>query len=280
MPTIRFSNITRLTYHTYRVSGSNAQAIALQFQVCRSYIDSFCTGSSRLIYEPYRVGTNPATGVWQEWNALGPQAKWWMTSIAATNTCGRDNPCTVVTLLATYPNLDIRNSSNIGVLLKAGSGWPSFDGYVDNLSIGINGLDTTYNFERYLPVHNITQDLKYPTIQEGVDNANPGDVLLVAPGTYGESIVVDKDGLTLREPNVGINPHGATPRIAEAVIQPTEWYGFYITAEDVTLDGFTLNGQGTTCDYGIYVYLTAGQGGLNRPTTSCAMSVPWVLSAG
>ncbi len=74
----------------------------------------------------------------------------------------------------------------------AGSGWTFFDGYVDNLTIGVNGVDTIYNFEPYLPVHNITQDVKYPTIQQGVDGANPGDVLVVDPGTYAESVIIDK----------------------------------------------------------------------------------------
>ena len=151
MPRIRFSELTTLTYHTYRASGGAAQAVTLQFSVCRGYTFGFCN-RSRLIYEPYWTGAYPSTGIWQEWDALASNARWWMTSINVNATCGRDNACTVAQLLAAYPTLDVRNdSSNIGVLLKIGSGWASFDGYVDKLTLGINGVNTTYDFEPAFP---------------------------------------------------------------------------------------------------------------------------------
>lgn len=250
MPTTRFSNVTRLTYHTYRASGGNALAVALQFQVCRSYIGSFCTGNSRLIYEPYWAGANPVTGVWQEWDALAPNARWWLTGINRSNTCGMDNPCTVATLLATYPNLDIRNSNNIGVLLKAGGGWSSFDGYVDNLTIGLNGVETTYNFEPFLPVHNLTQDSKYLTIQAGVNAANPGDELLVAPGAYAENVVINKS-LTLRGSGDGADPATAT------ILDGSALGGVGIRLDnnvtDVTIEGLrVINYGGVNPSAGIY----------------------------
>ena len=37
-----------------------------------------------------------------------------------------------------------------------------------------------------------------PTIQAGVDRAEPGDLVLVAPGTYHESVTVETDGITIR----------------------------------------------------------------------------------
>ena len=260
MPTTRFSNITSLTYHTYRVSGSNAQAIALQFSVCRSYFLGFCSGRSRLVYEPYWTGTNPSTGVWQEWDALAPNARWWMTNIAATATCGRDNPCTVATLLTTYPNLDILNEGGIvGVLLKAGSGWTGFDGYVDNLTIGLNGVETTYDFEPFYPVHNLTQDTYHPTIQLGVDNANVGDVLYVYPGSYSENVVIDKP-LTLRGAGDGNNPANDT------ILDGSSLTGMGIrllnNVTDVTIEDLRVaNYGGVNPSAGIY-----GNGGNNRLT--------------
>jgi len=38
------------------------------------------------------------------------------------------------------------------------------------------------------PVHNITQDICYGTIQEGIDDSNNGDIVLVEPGIYVENI--------------------------------------------------------------------------------------------
>ena len=100
----------------------------------------------------------------------------------------------------------------------------------------------------------------FATIREGIDAVN-GSTVNVAAGTYAESIDVNVDNLTLLGPNTGIDPNGATPRNTEAVIQPTAWYGIYVEAQNVTIDGFTIDGQATT-DYGIYAYTGTGEGGL------------------
>ncbi len=39
---------------------------------------------------------------------------------------------------------------------------------------------------------------QFPTIQEAVDAARPGDLILIAPGVYGEEIVIATPGVTLR----------------------------------------------------------------------------------
>jgi hypothetical protein len=217
LPNTPLGDVTSLTYHTYRASGSSAQTISLQFQVCRSFAFGFCL-PSRLVYEPYYNGV-PATGSWQQWNALASGARWWLTRVG-TGACNINSPCTLPQLFSAYPQIQIRNENNVGVALKAGSGWPNFDGYVDNLTIGINGVETTYNFEPFLPVHNLTQDTRHLTIQAGVNDANAGDVLLIAPGTFVENVVVDK-ALTLRGSGDGADPTTAT-----------------------ILDGSTLSGMG------------------------------------
>ena len=38
----------------------------------------------------------------------------------------------------------------------------------------------------------------HSTIQEAVDAARPGDLVLIDPGTYRETVVVDEDGITIR----------------------------------------------------------------------------------
>ena len=115
----------------------------------------------------------------------------------------------------------------------------------------------------YLPVTNTTNnpDTYYATIQDAIDAASDDDVITVCAGTYAETIGIGTKGLTLLGPNAGIDPNGSGTRSTEAVINPTDWYGIYVGAEDVKIDGLTIDGL-TTCDYGIYAATTAGQGGL------------------
>jgi hypothetical protein len=56
------------------------------------------------------------------------------------------SPCTWTQVLAAFPNIGIHAAYG-AVVLKAGSGWSSFRGNVDNLTISLDGVATTYNFE-------------------------------------------------------------------------------------------------------------------------------------
>jgi nitrous oxidase accessory protein NosD len=78
-----------------------------------------------------------------------------------------------------------------------GSSQRNCNAYVDYLKTSIyNGGDFVF-FGDVPPVHNVTQDLYYSTIQGAVDDASSGDVVEVAAGTYEEQVVIDAP-LTLR----------------------------------------------------------------------------------
>ncbi|RJS89243.1 hypothetical protein CW700_05065 [Candidatus Bathyarchaeota archaeon] len=75
----------------------------------------------------------------------------------------------------------------------------------------------------------------YPTIQEAVDHANSGDTIIVKDGVYPESVTVGKS-LTIRSENGPKN----------CIV-----HDFFITGSDVTIQGFTINGNTTS---GILIY--------------------------
>jgi parallel beta-helix repeat protein len=91
----------------------------------------------------------------------------------------------------------------------------------------------------YLPVHNVTQDTYYFTIQPAVNAANNGDVIQVAAGTYDEDVNINKSlsliGASAASTTIRgvIGGDGATVRVA---------------ASNVTVAGFTLTrlGNNTT----------------------------------
>lgn len=224
---VRLADLESLSYATYVTSGSGFTAIAFQINYDPDLSDTSSPKPwyGRLVYEPYRNGT-VNTGAWQTWDMLNSgSAVWWASANSASpvdDVCGQSSPCTLSTILTNWPNIGIRSDSSSAILFKAGGGWSGgFDGNVDNLVVKRTGQEVDiYDFEPYLPVHNITQNTRHASIQLGVNAANVGDVLEIDPGTYAENVVVDKS-LTLRGAGQGDNP-----------------------AVDTILDGSTLTGMG------------------------------------
>jgi nitrous oxidase accessory protein NosD len=117
------------------------------------------------------------------------------------------------------------------------------------------------------PVYNSTALTYHTTIQAAIDatTTGDGDVIEVCAGTYVEDLEIDKS-ITLLGPNAGISPNTET-RVAEATIIPfeTDAAQAYITASDVTIDGFTFNGNNPS--------LASGYPGTNGADIDAAAAV-------
>ncbi|NSW76715.1 MAG: right-handed parallel beta-helix repeat-containing protein [Candidatus Atribacteria bacterium] len=112
-----------------------------------------------------------------------------------------------------------------------------------------------------LPVTNSTQGISFSTIQEAIDAALPGDVIIVAPGTYHENIDFKGKNITVRSSN---------PPSSQAVtIIDGNHAGPVVSFRNgegntAVLEGFTIqNGKGTH---------TSGGG------ITCINSSPTILS--
>lgn len=144
----RLVDITKLEYSTYRTSGGPALAIALQFNIDFDLMDSVNTYQGRMVYEPYHTKTVEDLK-WQTWNPMDNDSdgNWWFTNAIGAAECPHGDPCTWQEVLDAFPKAGIHSDFG-AVILKAGGGWTGgFDGNVDALTIGVNGADTTYNFE-------------------------------------------------------------------------------------------------------------------------------------
>jgi len=84
----------------------------------------------------------------------------------------------------------------------------------------------------------------FATIQAATDTAYSGDTIIVYPGTYTENVDVDKS-VTIQSQN------GASETIVDA--STTHSHAFNITANNVTITGFTLRGATATGKAGIYL---------------------------
>jgi hypothetical protein len=94
----------------------------------------------------------------------------------------------------------------------------------------------------------------YEAIQPAVDAASPGYIVNVAAGTYKEKMRISTS-LTLNGPNAGIDPNTGS-RVAEAVVVPAEndtVNGIIanVRADDVTIDGFTFDGDNPDLSGGV-----------------------------
>lgn len=80
---------------------------------------------------------------------------------------------------------------------------------------------------------------QYPTIQAGVDAANPGDTVCVGVGTYNENVIVGK--------SIRLSGRGATRSVINGQIT-SEVPGYYTVlianANNSTVEGFSINGVG------------------------------------
>ena len=148
---VALADLTTLEYSTYRDPGSTGFVAGVAALNLRVDINNDGNPDSYFVYEPYQSEGNDAvqTGVWQEWDAIdGGAAKWWVDNGGPT-TCGQSNPCTWTQLLATYPGATIQEGTNFPGSLgfNQGSGNTGFVSNVDALVVGVDGNDTTYDFE-------------------------------------------------------------------------------------------------------------------------------------
>jgi hypothetical protein len=97
------------------------------------------------------------------------------------------------------------------------------------------------------------------TINGAVAKADPGDTINVLAGTYVEDLTIDK-ALTLLGPNHAINPNSGV-RVEEAILLPATSNPdpdvcevmAYIGASDVTVKGFTFNGDNPDLTSGVLI---------------------------
>lgn len=92
---------------------------------------------------------------------------------------------------------------------------------------------------------NTSGDCYYDTIKEAVAMAKAGDTIVVCPGTYKENIELEKS-ITIRSVN---GPDSTT-----VLANDSKDHAFEVTANYVTIDGFTVEGATGWWKSGIYLY--------------------------
>jgi parallel beta-helix repeat protein len=122
-------------------------------------------------------------------------------------------------------------------------------------------LRLEYLEDRFAPaVTDLTSHATFATIQAAVDAANAHDVIMVDPGTYNEHVTINKS-LSLEGAQFGVDAR--TRSGAESIVDGGGFAPFYVTANDVTIDGFTIQGatNGSAFPGGFGVEMAGGISG-------------------
>ena len=145
--------LTSLGYDWYRDSSSTNNAA--QHPSLRLYVDadgSFATNTDRgyLIYEQvYNGVATAATNAWQTATITDSTNLWWRQFVpGATDEMYDRNLAEWKSGQSSAGFVQLSSNSVVyGLSSGFGSGWGPFEGAVDNITIGFNGVATTYNFE-------------------------------------------------------------------------------------------------------------------------------------
>ncbi|MFO0928817.1 MAG: right-handed parallel beta-helix repeat-containing protein [Gemmataceae bacterium] len=273
------SNITTLSYSTYASSWNGQQLPYLQLYID---LDGIAGWDDRLFYEP--AYSRPNTGypglpdqgpvalnTWQTWDTL--TGGWYSENGTPVNGLGNNGPgfpnaITFAEYVLAHPGAKIVNPSSTlgGVRFTTGFVSPSevMDTNIDNVTIGVSGSPTTYDFEAAPPPSNVYVDDSwasgvdvgedpdgagpatafgvdaFATIQGGVNAVAVGGTVNVRAGTYNEEVSVPKT-VTLLGAQAGVDAR-TRGVVAESVVDGVG-ASFSIGASDVVIDGFTLQGQ-------------------------------------
>lgn len=206
-----------LSYSTYRASGSTMPSYNIETHTTGT------SGYTTLAFVP--ANGLVSNGTWQTWDTMNPAHGVWYSSRDLNDgglfDCGPFS-CSAswAQVVAAYPNAKVA----FGLGPNVGTGG-TFNGNIDNFTVGVSGATSIFDFERVectavCYVNAVTGDdtgtgtqgSPLKTIQAGVNKVAPGGDVLVSAGTFTENVVVGK--------SVHVQGSGPSTVVVPAVSNP------------------------------------------------------------
>lgn len=172
----RLDELSQMTYSGYLATGSTGGMPTLQFNVDFDLTDGNTGYQGRVVYVPSQNGT-VLNDTWQVWDATNANALFWYapTFSPYPTECTQAVPCTRSQMLSAHPNMGIHATLG-GLFFRVEQG---SNANVDNFTVGVNSVETTFDFEPSTP----TTTLAYV----GVNNPTNENPLLFTV-TFGEPV--------------------------------------------------------------------------------------------
>jgi hypothetical protein len=176
---VKFADLTALSYSTYISQYASGGTWLVHTINVKIDLDGNLAGTGdqyTMVFEPCYTtictGSIQPLNTWATWNALAPGAIWWSTgSIPGTAfTTPFGSYATLTSIYTIYPNAVVAF-----IVFQAGQGsggapWENFIGNLDGVVIGVNGGNSTYDFEP-TPL-----DIDGPVITDVLASLNPAAV--------------------------------------------------------------------------------------------------------
>ncbi|HXF61725.1 MAG TPA: hypothetical protein VNK95_08910 [Caldilineaceae bacterium] len=140
---LRLDALERLSYCTFLVDAPLPYAVMLQINIDANLDDEERGWQGRLVFEPFRNGA-VIQGEWQCWDTLA--GAWYATGGPVAAFANLQSPQPLDAILARFPDLGFHPDFG-GIVLRAGDGWATFDGYVDGVLLSTAQETWLYDFE-------------------------------------------------------------------------------------------------------------------------------------
>jgi hypothetical protein len=218
------SDLTALSYSSFLLdSGPQSVAPFIILEIDQNDDD---ISDDELVYQPAAQGT-VVVNHWQTWDAA--TGNWWsLQGLAGMGTATAGKPLSAY--IAAYPNSRIISVDQQGGLRVAagcvGSGWASFDGAFDAVVVGVNNVNTVFDFESDgVHVTNPTAGDEQPGLPSFANltpapfsTVLPGDVRLAAEVTSTSNIV----SVTMDLDGNAITPQLSAPNSQDLIASSTQ----------------------------------------------------------
>ena len=158
---VQLSQFTSLGYETFSVSGSTGSTLlapTLQINIGLTSTDTTYRG--RLVYSPSMVAS-PDASAWDTWNPYTSQGGWFFSARDSANNSFKYNTnepcvlgnaasstatCSLASILGRNSTLAVSGTYK-ALGFKTGGSNAVENSYADMLTVGVNGADTTFDFQ-------------------------------------------------------------------------------------------------------------------------------------